>query len=155
MPHSLIRRSFAVLLFAFLASPAQFAFAQFAGPAPVQSLDNAEAKRMIAQGVPVIDIRREEEWRQTGVIAGSHLITFFRDAEHKQFDTKDFLRQLSAVARPNTPLILICRTGSRTKAVSEWLTKEANYRHVSQVRDGITGWIAAGLPVASYPKNKK
>ena len=48
--------------------------------ADVIQIDSAELQRLRAEGVSVIDVRRPEEWSKTGVIEGSHLLTFF-DAE--------------------------------------------------------------------------
>jgi hypothetical protein len=45
--------------------------------AEVVNIDNAELARLAAQGVAVIDIRTEPEGKETGVIAGSKLLTFF------------------------------------------------------------------------------
>src|SRR5210317_2107696 len=43
---------------------------------PYNNLDNGHLKTLLEQGVPIYDIRRPEEWRQTGVIEGSRLLTF-------------------------------------------------------------------------------
>ena len=45
--------------------------------AEVVNVDNAELARLAASGVPVIDVRTEGEWKQTGVIGGSKLVTYF------------------------------------------------------------------------------
>ena len=39
--------------------------------AEVINIDNAELARLVAKGVPVIDIRTAGEWKSTGVIPGS------------------------------------------------------------------------------------
>lgn len=39
------------------------------------NLDNAQLKTMIEQGVPMYDVRRAEEWKQTSIIDGSKLLT--------------------------------------------------------------------------------
>ena len=44
--------------------------------AEVSDIDSAVLERLVASGVPVIDIRTPEEWRETGVIEGSYLQTF-------------------------------------------------------------------------------
>ena len=43
---------------------------------PYTHVDNSELKTLIAQGVPVYDVRRAEEWRATGVVEGSHTLTY-------------------------------------------------------------------------------
>ena len=39
--------------------------------AGVVNIDNAYLERLAAEGVRIVDIRTEPEWRATGVIAGS------------------------------------------------------------------------------------
>ena len=43
---------------------------------PYTNVDNAELKTLMAQGVPVYDVRRDEEWRATGVVEGSRMLTY-------------------------------------------------------------------------------
>ena len=45
--------------------------------ADVIHVDSAGLQRLRTEGVTVIDVRRAEEWSKTGVIEGSHLLTFF------------------------------------------------------------------------------
>ena len=44
------------------------------GKPPYDNVDNAGLKSLLAQGVPVYDIRRPEEWRQTGVGEGNPVV---------------------------------------------------------------------------------
>ena len=53
------------------------AIASVSARAEVIDIDNKTLARLIEEGVPVIDIRREDEWSATGVIDDSHLMTFF------------------------------------------------------------------------------
>ena len=55
------------------------AFLLFALPtrAELVNIDSAELARLIAKGVPVIDIRTKPEWDETGIVPGSHPLTFF------------------------------------------------------------------------------
>jgi hypothetical protein len=43
---------------------------------PYSNIDNAQLRTLPARGVQVYDIRRPEEWRQTGVVEGSRKLTF-------------------------------------------------------------------------------
>jgi len=52
----------------------------------------------------------------------------------------------SAVGK-NDPVILICRTGSRTDVLSRALVEELGYTQVYNVKNGITRWVSEGLPV--------
>ena len=54
----------------------------------------------------------------------------------------DFVSQLQRVSTPDKPVILICRTGNRTRAGSTMLVQQLGYKNVYNVTRGITGWIA-------------
>lgn len=117
--------------------------------AAVIDIDNAELARLTATGVPLIDIRTAEEWRETGLVAGSRPITF---ADPRgRVDTLAWLAKIQAVAPPGQPVILICRSGNRTLAASRLLSEQAGYRLVYNVSKGLLGWLAEGRPVASWP----
>jgi len=40
------------------------------------NIDDEKLQALIEDGTPGVDVRRADEWRQTGVIEGSHLLTF-------------------------------------------------------------------------------
>ena len=42
---------------------------------PYNNLDNNQLKTMLEQGTPIFDVRRPDEWRQTGVVNNSKLLT--------------------------------------------------------------------------------
>ncbi|SHJ38617.1 Rhodanese-related sulfurtransferase [Malonomonas rubra DSM 5091] len=113
--------------------------------AEVKQLDNAQLETLLAEGVPVVDIRRAEEWKQTGVVQGSHLITFFDAAGN--YDARAWLTQLAPIAGKDDPVILICRTGNRTGIISQFLDQQVGFSRVYNVTKGITDWIARGYPV--------
>ncbi len=110
--------------------------------AEVKHINNKELEALIQSGIPVIDVRRAEEWRQTGIVDGSHLITFF-DAKGR-YDVKSWLSKLDKIAKPDEPFILICRTGNRTGTISHFLDKKLGYSKVYNVQKGITHWISKG-----------
>ncbi len=111
---------------------------------PYNNLDNAQLKTLIEQGVPIFDIRRTDEWRQTGVIEGSQLITFVDGGGRVM---PDFLERFTSVAGKDDPVILICRTGNRTSSLARHLVEQLDYTQVYNVRHGITRWIRDGNAV--------
>lgn len=113
--------------------------------AEVIDIDNAELARLQKSGIPLIDIRTTPEWEQTGIISGSQLLTFFD--ERGGASPKDWLQKASAIAKPNQPVILICRTGSRTRIVSQFLSEQVKYAKVYNVKAGIFGWMKEGRAV--------
>ena len=102
---------------------------------------------MTASGVPLIDVRTAPEWEQTGIVPGSHLLTFF-DTRGKA-DPATWLQKAKTIAKPGDPLIVICRSGHRSSAVSKFLSEQAGYAKVYNVRNGIRGWTMEGRPTAS------
>jgi rhodanese-related sulfurtransferase len=112
--------------------------------ADVKHIDNATLMSMLEAGVPIIDVRRPEEWKQTGIVEGSHLMTFFD--KQGRYDVGSWLQELDKIAKPNEPFILICRTGNRTGTISNFLDKKLSYSRVINVQKGITYWIEKGHP---------
>ena len=112
------------------------------GRAEVINVDNAELARLMATGVPLIDIRTAGEWTNGGVIPGSRLLTFFDEAGNA--DPSRWLDAARALGGPTKPVILICRSGNRTRAASEFLSSKAGYRVVYNVTRGISAWAADG-----------
>ena len=110
--------------------------------AEVINIDNTELARLIKSGTPLIDIRTAPEWEETGIIAGSRLLTFF-DAQGR-YDAAAWLARLKPLARPEQPVIVICRSGNRTRAVSQFLAQQAGYGKVYNVTNGIRGWMSGG-----------
>lgn len=111
------------------------------------NISNAKLQQLLDNNVLLIDIRRKEEWQQTGIVKGSKTITFFDKTGRVN---NDFVPKFTAFAKPDQPVILICRTGNRTKAASEALVKHLGYKNVMNVTDGITRWIAEKRPVVKY-----
>lgn len=113
--------------------------------AAVIDIDNGELASLMAKGVPVIDIRTAPEWQQTGIVPGSHLLTFFDERGRAEPET--WLQKARAIGKPNDPVIVICRTGNRTKALSQFLSEQAGYTKVYNVKNGITAWGKDGRPL--------
>jgi len=98
-------------------------------------------------GKILVDIRRVDEWRLTGVIDGAHLLTFF-DAEGNA-DIAGWMVALEKIAPPDMELVLICRSGHRTGIVLDFLLTQTPYRQVQHLKNGMTDWLANGLPTVS------
>jgi rhodanese-related sulfurtransferase len=111
---------------------------------PYGNVNNAELQMMLEQNTPIYDVRRPEEWRQTGVIEGSKLLTFVDASGRLQ---PDFIDRFTAAIGQNDPVILICRTGNRTSTLARLLVEQLGYTQVYNVRDGITRWISDDRPV--------
>ena len=111
---------------------------------PYTNIDNHQLKALLAQGVPLYDIRRVDEWRQTGVVEGSRRLTYVDGGGRVD---PNFMPAFSQQAARDQPVILICRTGNRTQALARDLVEKMGYSKVYNVRAGISRWIADGNPV--------
>lgn len=113
-------------------------------PPKYENIDNAQLKELLARGVKMVDVRRVEEWQQTGVVAGSRKLTAFDG--RGQFN-RDFPSMFQEFVGPDEEIIVICRVGNRSAVVSQMLTQQAGYTKVYNVTEGIMDWIAADNPV--------
>ena len=108
----------------------------------VIEIGNIELKSLLQKKIPLIDIRRKDEWKSTGIVANSILMTFFD--KNGKANTNEWLKELNKIAKKNDPVILICRTGRRTGIISKFLSEKVGYSLIYDVTDGITDWIKKG-----------
>lgn len=106
--------------------------------ADVDNIDSYQLKDLMFDGVALIDVREEQEWKDTGIISKSHMITFF-DSEGK-YDVKKWMSQLKKIVTSDEPVIIICRSGRRSLLVAQYLSENESYNRVYNVVSGINGW---------------
>ena len=97
----------------------------------IQTISPAEARRLIAAGASLIDIRQPDEHSRER-IAGALNVP---------------LERLSKDSAPGDVLIFHCRSGTRTAQAAGALGQAAAGRDCYIVEGGISGWGSAGLPV--------
>jgi len=116
--------------------------------AEVIHIDNKKTSELLAEGVPLIDVRMKSEWQQTGIVEGSHLLTFFD--EKGNYDIKKWIADLEKIAGKDEPFMLICAVGGRTRNIGQFLDQKLGFSKVHNVDKGIVHWIASKQPVAEY-----
>lgn len=116
--------------------------------AGVTNISSQELAGLLVKEVTLIDIRTEPEWRQTGIISGSHLLMLF-DEKRQVVDPQGWLARVRTLVPQDKPVILICRVGTRTVAAARFLVT-SGYRTVYNVEGGILSWINSGLPVERF-----
>ena len=122
---------FCIKLICFL-SITKLAFAE------IININNDQIKELSKINIPIIDIRRSSEWDQTGVVPNSILLTFFDKKGNYNLD--EWYNQLRLKINEGEPIILICRTGRRTKIIAEMMDKKFN-NIIYNAKGGITSWI--------------
>lgn len=121
-----------------------FSFSTFAQSLPLQ-IKADELMVLKNEGVVLIDIRTEDEWRQTGVVEGSHRVTFF-DA-NGNYDANTWINTIGEFTDKDKPVVLICLSGSRSRVVTNWMANKLGYSAVYNYQPGIQEWLRLGLPV--------
>ncbi len=101
---------------------------------------------LLQGGAAIIDVRRPEEWRLTGVVNGAICLTFF--AADGSSDPLKWLAAMNQLVPARQDLVLICRSGRRTALICEFLLEVTTERQLYNVNDGMLGWLAAGMPVS-------
>ncbi len=111
-----------------------------------------------SNNIIILDIRTANEWKTTGIIPNSILISMH---DENFLERKDFVKELKKVLSGNDDksFALICASGSRSKVVTDFLLKEG-YKNISHIPDGILGkqndgWLFKGYPLLDYNNQKE
>ena len=114
----------------------KFAFAE------VIDVNNEEIIKLLNTNIPIVDVRRSFEWDQTGVIPNSILLTFFDEEGNYNFD--EWYEKLQLEINVTDPLILICRSGKRSKVVANMIDDKFN-AIIYNAKSGINSYISKKL----------
>lgn len=110
-------------------------------------VNETQLSKLIEKGVPLIDVRTPQEWKNIGIIKGAHKIMFFdqRGEAHAQ----EWMQAMEKLGiKKDTPFVIYCAHANRTKAIGSWLTKQMGFANVMELTGGIEyGWIDKGLKV--------
>lgn len=89
----------------------------------------------------IVDVRTKEEWAETGVLQNAVLITYFDNQARALKD--EFMKSLNEVSKgdKNKQIVVVCRTGLRSKLVSGILEREG-YKNVYNYKDGMVNWLS-------------
>ena len=107
--------------------------------AEIYEVNNEKIKLLLEKNVPVIDIRTEGEWYDIGVIKSSHLLTFFD--KDGNYDFSKWMIKVGEIANENGPVVIICRSGRRSRIVSNMIIKENSEYLIYHATNGIKSWI--------------
>jgi len=111
-------------------------------PATLGQASIDDLKQARENGVIIIDIRREEEWIETGIIEGAEAITAFTQSGQLHPDFQE--RFMAAVESPETAIMLVCRSGNRTSNLGNALISQLGFSNVSHLSGGMLGWLEVG-----------
>ena len=111
-------------------------------------LSSTELMKHQSDGVVIIDIRRNQEWRDTGILNGAKTITAFTKAGslHPDFQMK----LASVVPNSDTPFVLYCRSGRRSGILRDALEKNLGFTKAMHLSDGVLGWKKEGKALVTF-----
>ena len=107
--------------------------------AETKDIGNDEIKRLMSLGIPLIDVRRKDEWVSTGVIESSYHHTFFE--KDGTYDFKGFINKVKNITNSEKGIILFCRTGRRTAIIAKMMEIKNFDNVIYNAKNGITSWI--------------
>jgi rhodanese-related sulfurtransferase len=131
---SWLKRSVAALRWAGLVAVLGGAAAQAARaaePLP-EEISVAQAKAKMEAGAYMLDVREPAEWER-GHIPGATLIPLGQ------------LRQRLGELPRDREIVVVCRSGGRS-AMGRDILKEAGFKNVTSMAEGMNAWIQAGYP---------
>ena len=109
---------------------------------PTELSTRQALERVEAGSITLIDVRKPEEWTETGRAPGAIGITL---------QDEDFLEQVAAATGGDreAPVAFICRSGNRSEQASDRLL-ETGYTNVFNVAGGMKDWTERSLPVEAW-----
>ena len=119
--------------------------------ASFKEVDYKQLQEMMKKdNIVVIDIRRDDEFKQYGIIKGAKTITFF-DARGK-YDVPAWMKEFVKVVKSkDQPFVLYCAHANRSKVVGNFLSKQLGYKNVYDLKGGINyGWIDKGMKTVKF-----
>ena len=105
------------------------------------------SQKLINSNIPIVDIRTPAEWKETGLLKRAIPIMFFD--EKGKYDIDMFLKKLNKAVDTTKPFAIICRSGNRSRIVSDFLSKNFNY-NVINLEKGMIYAKSLGLPIVPY-----
>ena len=110
--------------------------------AEVINIDNRELSNLIEKEVKIIDVRTQNEWKSTGIIKGSFLISLLN--KNKKFIFDDWFEIFNNKFGNNKSIVFICASGVRSNYISHLVKKKEPDLKVYNLKKGINYWIRSG-----------
>ena len=116
--------------------------------AEVINIDNRELSNLIEKEIKVVDVRTQNEWKSTGIIKGSFLISLLN--ENKKFIFEDWYEMFNNNFGKNKSIIFICASGIRSNYISHLVKKKDPDLIVYNLKKGINKWIRSGYKIERF-----
>lgn len=95
-------------------------------------------EKMIDDNIVMIDVRRVDEFKRTGVIKNAFLLTFFD--EYGEYDLEKWMAEFEKlVTSKEQTFVLICAHANRTRNIGNFLI-EQGYKNTAHLYGGMALW---------------
>jgi hydroxyacylglutathione hydrolase len=95
-----------------------------------------ELKARMAEGLPVLDVRRKGEWASGHITGAIHVPLDVLERDRSRLD-------------PGRPLAVVCAGGYRSSAACS-LLEGWGFAELYNVVGGTSAWVAAGYPAEAH-----
>ena len=113
--------------------------------AEVINIDNRELSNLIEKEIKVVDVRTQNEWKSTGIIKGSFLISLLN--KNKKFIFEEWYETFKNKFGRNKSIIFICASGVRSNYISHLVKKKKPELTIYNLKKGINNWIRSGYKI--------
>ena len=113
----------------------------------VKNIGNERLIELIEQNVPVIDVRTEKEWKKTGVIRNSYLISMVD--KNGKYSLDRWYNNFLKIDLQKDSVVLICAVGVRSSYLAKLLRRTNENLQIYNLSKGILNWIENKYPVTS------
>ena len=113
--------------------------------AEVIDINNRELSNLIEKKIKIIDVRTQNEWKSTGIIKGSFLISLLN--KNKKFIFEDWYEMFNNKFGRNKSIIFICASGVRSNYISHLVKNKNPDLIVYNLKKGINNWIRSGYKI--------
>ena len=122
-------------------------FTKFAN-ADVINIDNRKLSNLIEKEVKIIDVRTQNEWKSTGIIKESFLVSLLN--KNKKFIFEDWYEMFNNKFGRNKSIIFICASGVRSNYISHLVQRKKPDLKIYNLKKGINHWIRSGNKIYKF-----
>ena len=113
--------------------------------AEVIDINNRELSNLIEKEIKIIDVRTQNEWKSTGIIKGSFLVSLLN--KNKKFIFEEWFAMFENNFGKYEAIIFICASGVRSNYISHLVKKRKPDLIVYNLKKGINNWIRSGYKI--------
>ena len=114
--------------------------------AEIIDINNRELSNLIEKEIKIIDVRTQNEWKSTGIIKGSFLVSLLN--KNKKFIFEDWFAMFENNFGKNKSIIFICASGIRSNYISHLVKKKKPDLKIYNLKKGINDWIRSGNKIS-------